>query len=323
MPEPNIFFDDQAIQKKTEAAKVILKSLGLPRDQQNERSALTLLALLDLKPESKWSNASSPLLGITPIMEFIAKYYGKIYKPNTRETIRRQTIHQFVEAGIVILNPDHIFRPPNSPKTVYKIEEDTLNLLRSYDSNEWNESLELYLSSAQTLSKRYAQERDMAQIAVQTDSGDTFFLSPGGQNLLIKKIIDEFCSRFTPGGRLIYVGDAADKWVYFKSEIFNQLGITVNPHGKMPDVVVYHVQKNWLLLIEAVTSHGPINPKRRNELEILFKDSTAGLVFVTCFLNRQDLAKYIHEISWETEIWVAESPTHMIHFNGERFLGPY
>ncbi len=322
MTEQSNFFNAQAVQK-TEQAKLILKSLGLPPGQQNDRSALTLLALLDLKPDTKWSNASSPLLGITPIMEFLSIHYRKNYKPNTRETIRRQTIHQFVEAGIVISNPDNISRPPNSPKTVYQMEKTTLNLLRRYDTDEWTNSLELYLLSVETLSQRYARERHMERLAVEIPSEDTIFLSPGGQNLLIKEIIEEFCSRFTPGGVLMYVGDAADKWLYFKPDIFNRLEITVNSHGKMPDLMVYHIQKNWLVLIEAVTSHGPINPKRRNELQILFENSTAGLVFVTAFLNRQDLAKYINEISWETEIWVAESPTHLIHFDGERFLGPY
>jgi hypothetical protein len=91
----------------------------------------------------------------------------------------------------------------------------------------------------------------------------------------------------------------------------------------MPDVVIHHTEKGWLLLIEAVTSHGPIDPKRRGELKRLFGASKAGLVFVTAFLTRKAMLPYLDELSWETEVWVAESPTHMIHFNGKRFLGPY
>ena len=91
----------------------------------------------------------------------------------------------------------------------------------------------------------------------------------------------------------------------------------------MPDVVVYFPDKNWLVLIEAVTSHGPVNPKRLTELKTLFAGSEAGMVFVTAFLNRRGLHKYLGDVAWETEVWVADSPDHMIHFNGERFLGPY
>jgi type II restriction enzyme len=309
--------------KRIEEAKAILRDMSLPTAQQNDRSALTLLALLNLKPDTPWSEASKPLLGITPIINFIAEDYGKEYAPNTRETIRRQTIHQFLEAGLIFLNPDQPSRPINSPKTVYQVTENTLELLRAYQSDNWTEKLRQYLTSVETLKMRYAQEREIELISVQVASGKTISLSPGGQNILIEQIINEFCSRFTPDGILIYIGDTGNKWLYFDSESLKALGVTVETHGKMPDIVVYYVQKNWLILIEAVTSHGPVNAKRRNELQILFKDSTAGLVFVTAFLNRRDMVRYLNEIAWETEVWIADSPTHLIHFNGERFLGPY
>jgi type II restriction enzyme len=140
---------------------------------------------------------------------------------------------------------------------------------------------------------------------------------------LVKKIIDDFCPLFTPAGRVIYVGDAETKWGYFDSNALRALGVEIEEHGKMPDVVVHYVEKKWLVLIEAVTSHGPVNPKRRHELKELFAGSKAGLVYVTAFLDRRTMMKYLDDISWETEVWIAESPTHLIHFNGERFLGPY
>ena len=128
---------------------------------------------------------------------------------------------------------------------------------------------------------------------------------------------------FTPGGKVIYVGDTETKYAYFESEALSELGVELEKHGKMPDVIIHHTSKNWLLLIEAVTSHGPVDAKRKNELKKMFSKSSAGLVFVTTFLTRKAMIEYLHEISWETEVWVADSPTHMIHFNGERFLGPY
>ena len=91
----------------------------------------------------------------------------------------------------------------------------------------------------------------------------------------------------------------------------------------MPDVVIHHTARNWLILVEAVTSHGPVSPKRMAELRRLFSGSAAGLVFVTAFPDRRTMHKYLDQISWETEVWVADSPDHMIHFDGERFLGPY
>jgi adenine-specific DNA-methyltransferase len=309
--------------KKTEAALKILKSLGMPRAQLNERSALTLLALLNVKPETAWRDADAPLIGITPIMDFITEHYGKKYAPNTRETVRRQTVHQFLDAGIIVINPDDPSRPTNSPKTVYRIEQNALELIRSYDSPQWNEKLREFLQSVETLKAKYAQEREGRRIPVKISSAITVHLSPGGQNRLVKRIMDLMLPNFAPGGKILYLGDTARKFAYFDRDALAKLGVTIEDHGKMPDVVIHHVKKNWLLLIEAVTSHGPVDPKRRGELKELFKGSKSGLVFVTAFLQRSDMVKYISQISWETEVWVAESPTHMIHFNGERFLGPY
>lgn len=311
------------IQKSIEQALEVLRSLGLPRQQQNERSALTLLSLLNLKPYDDWKDAQAPLMGITPMMEFFAEHYGKQYAPNTRETVRRQTVHQFLQAALIVSNPDKPSRPTNSPKAVYQIEPSALKLLREFGNSEWPQMVKKYLLSVESLKKQYAREREMLRIPVHVANGEEISLSPGGQNVLVKKIIDDFCAIFTPDGEVIYVGDTQEKWAYFDKTALLKLGVEIEEHGKMPDVVVHHVKKNWLVLIEAVTSHGPVNPKRRQELKELFAESKVGLVYVTAFLDRRTMFKYLEDISWETEVWVAESPTHLIHFNGERFLGPY
>jgi len=304
-------------------AQEILTVFGLPAEQRNERAALTLLALLDLGPDNAWAAAVDPLRGVTPIMEFVAKHYGKKWAPNTRETVRRFTLHQFEQAGLVVANPDQPDRPTNSPNYCYQIEPRALAVIRKFRTPEWERSLRQYLADARTLAQRYAQARDMQRIPLDLAPGVTIRLSPGGQNALVKKIVSEFCPRFTPGGKPIYVGDTHKKWAYFDADYLRGLGVSVEEHGKMPDVVVHFIKRNWLVLIEAVTSHGPVNPKRLTELKVLFAGSKAGLVFVTAFLNRRGLLKYLGDIAWETEVWVAASPDHMIHFNGERFLGPY
>ncbi len=314
--------DKKARQKIQEALKV-LGTFGFPRQQLNERSAVALLWLRFLKPKDKWTQAGAPLMGITPMMEFFAAHYGKQYKPNTRETVRRQTIHQFVQAALVLQNPDKPSRPTNSPKAVYQIEPSALKLLRDFGTSNWNKHLQRYLESVETLKQLYARQRQMRRIPVRLADGKKINLSPGGQNVLVKKVIDDFCPLFTPGGQVIYVGDTQKKWAYFDSKALEALGVKIEEHGKMPDVVTHYIENNWLVLIEAVTSHGPMNPKRRQELGQLFKGSKAGLVYVTAFVDRRTMMKYLDDISWETEVWVADSPTHLIHFNGERFLGPY
>lgn len=303
-------------------AQQALADLGLPAEQQNERAALTLLALLGLPPGAPWTDAVAPLLGVTPIMEFVARHYGKKWAPNTRETVRRYTLHQFVQAGLVVPNPDRPDRSTNSPSYCYQIESRAAEVLRTYGSSQWEYSARLYVGEIGSLSQRYAQARHMNRIPLKLGN-EEIALSPGGQNELVRLIIEEFCPRFTPGGAPAYVGDSGQKWAYLDEDLLVTLGIGLESHGKIPDVVIYFPAKNWLVLIEAVTSHGPISPKRLSELKELFKDCTAGLVFVTAFMDRSGFNRYLTEIAWETEVWIAESPSHMIHFNGERFLGPY
>jgi adenine-specific DNA-methyltransferase len=315
--------DPVKVKQRIDEALEVLVSLGLPKGQQNERSALTLLALLNLEPSRPWAKASAPLRGITPIMDWFAQHYGKRYAPNSRETVRRQTVHQFMEAGIIVANPDEPTRPINSGKTVYQIERGALELFRTYGTKRWGKDLRTWLMSVETLKARYAREREMQRVPLKLATGETIDLSPGGQNILVKQIIDEFCPRFLPGGKPIYIGDTDTKWAYFNEKRLANLGVTIDSHGKMPDVVIHQVKKNWLILIEAVTTHGPVDGKRRDELSRLFQDSKAGLVFVTTFLDRAAMVRYLGDISWETEVWVADAPSHLIHFNGERFLGPY
>lgn len=312
-----------AKENKIADAVQVLGELGMPRAQQNDRSALCLLALLDLRQGKSWAASKNPLVGITPMMEFARDHYSKQYAPNTRETFRRQTMHQLVAAGIALYNPDNPARPVNSPKAVYQIEPATLVLLRTFGTATWNKNLEVYLKNRKTLAARYAKAREMRKLPVKLTTGDTIRLSPGDHSELIKAVIEEFAPRFVPGGILIYAGDTGEKWGYFDKELLAKLAVEVDGHGKMPDVVLYCPERTWLLLVESVTSHGPVDGKRHEELARLFSKSKAGLVYVTAFPSRAAMTRYLGEIAWETEVWVADAPSHLIHFNGARFLGPY
>lgn len=309
--------------KHIETANKIIVALGLPREQQNERSALSLLALLNLTPGKLWAKAENPLVSITPIMNWARDHYGKEYAPNTRETFRRQAMHQFCDAGVAIYNPDAPDRPVNSPKTVYQVEPIVLRLLRTFGTKEWNKNLTAYLAKRETLVAKYAKEREQNRIPVEIEPGKKITLSPGEHSELIRAIIENFAPRFAPGSVLIYAGDTGEKWGYFNNTLLADLGVRVNAHGKMPDVILHFTEKNWLLLVESVTSHGPVNSKRHVELKKLFAKSKAGPVYVTAFPNRSIMSRYLGEIAWETEVWVADAPSHLIHFNGTRFLGPY
>jgi hypothetical protein len=309
-------------QRLTETGEILAALQFGPR-QRNDTAAYTLLALLDLRPNVPWEDAQAPLRGITPVIDFVAQEYGVRYAPNTRETIRDDAVKFFVEAGLLLRNPDDPNRPTNSGKTVYQIEPSALALLRNFGSKKWTPALEKYLASRESIKHEIARKRNLARVPVTLPDGSQVALSPGGQNPLMKAIIEQFCPAFAPGGVVIYIGDTENKFVHLEVERLKSLGITMDSAAKIPDVIVHYAAKNWLLLIEAVTSAGPVDGKRRKELKELFASCKAGLVFVTAFETRRTMQTFVSQIAWESEVWIAEDPDHMVHFDGERFLGPY
>ena len=305
-------------------AQEILKAMGLPSQQQNEMSALTLLALCEIKEDDSWTNASRGSKRLTKdIMAFVNENYknDSPYAPNTRETFRRQVLHQFVQAGIVNYNPDIPDLPVNSPKAHYALTEEALDVIKAYGTSEWDSKIQQFSIETPFLRNRYAEERDMYKIPLIVE-GKEYLLSPGAHNELQAAVITEFAPRFAAGGRLLYFGDTEDKNLHIETEILNELELPITEHSKLPDIIIYDSRREWLFLIEVVTSHGPISAKRLIELEDFTKDCPCGIVYVTAFPDNKEFRKHSGNIAWETEVWLANAPDHMIHFNGDRFIGP-
>ena len=311
-----------------EEAKNLLKLFEFDEKRTNDMAARTLLSLLNLREGDTWDQATNNRIGVRGLMDWMRNNLDYQIAENSRETVRREVLHQFVAVAFCEHNDDDPNRPTNSSKNVYRVSPNALNVIRMYSGNDANSSeftiaLEEYLADFQSLVELQREERRMAKIPVRMPSNEIEYINPGGQNKLIKAMVEEFCPRFIPGGRVLYIGDADNKTVNYDKDIFSSLGINLDMHGKMPDLVVYQEDKNWLFLMEAVTSHGPVNALRKKDLESLFKGSKAGIVYVSCFPNRQVLRSHLMYIAWETEVWLESDPTHMIHFNGSRFMGPY
>jgi adenine-specific DNA-methyltransferase len=317
-------------QMKLSEAKTLLTALGLPKAQCNDRSGWVFLALANIKPSYNWNTATAPLLPTVNIMGFIRNEYGMDYKPNSRETIRRQTLHQFEQARVVDRNRDDPARPTNSKDNNYSLNQPILEILAVYPNGNWKEKVQDYKDTVTELTAQYERQLGLHKIPITLPNGDTIKLSPGKHNQLHADIVHEFCSRFVgASGRLLYIGDTASsrneggKLMLLEVDYLKSLGVPPMSHDKLPDVVVYDESRKWLFLIEAVTSHGPVSPKRWIELEEAFKDCTVGIVYVTAFPDRAEFRRNAADIAWETEVWIADNPDHMVHFNGDRFLGPH
>ena len=304
-------------------AQEILKTLGLPAAQYNEMAALTLLALSGMKEEDSWNDCTKQSRGVTKgIMDFVNTNYEKSYAPNTRETFRRQVLHQFVQARIANYNPDDPTLPVNSPKAHYALTDEALCVIKTYGKDNWTDNVKHFIDIVGTLQQAYEKEREIVQIPVKLPSGEVLKLSSGKHNEVQAAIVEQFAPRFANGGVLLYLGDTAKKDLFVNTEMLAELGIPIDQHSKLPDVVLLDTERNWLFLIEAVTSHGPVSPKRIIELEEFLSDCNVGKVYVTAFPDMAEFKKHTTNIAWETEVWLMDIPDHMIHFNGDRFMGP-
>ena len=308
---------------KIQEAAAILEAIGLPKAQTNDRSALTLLALAGIGPDADWADSGQNTHRTVDIMAFIRDLYGKDYKPNSRETFRRQTLHQFMEARVVDLNPDDPTRPTNSGNNCYALTDHMLPILRTWGTVDFDEEVAAFIESVGRLRELYRKEREMHLVPVRLADGSELKLSPGKHNELQAAIIHDFGPRFAPGTTLLYLGDTAQKHLVFEAEIIKRLAIPITEHDKLPDVVLFDEQKDWIYFIEAVTSHGPVNPTRQRQLVDMLRDADVVPIYVSAFPDRDEFRKHVADIAWETEVWIASDPDHLIHFNGDKFLGPH
>ena len=307
---------------KIDEARDILDQLGLPPAQRNDISCLTLLALAGISEDSAWSESYKPSLTIHQILGFMKETYGREYAENTRETVRRQVIHQFEQARLVDRNPDQPDLPTNSPRSHYGLTDEALDVLRLYHHSDWKPKLLTFRSSHGALMEVYQRRRQMREIPIRISTGEEIRLSPGRHNKLEALVVSAFGPRFAPGAILLYLGDAARKLLHLDREKLDRLHIPFTEHDKLPDVALYDEERDWLFLVEAVTSHGPMSPKRVQELAVTLKDCTSRLLYISAFPDLRQFKRHVDNIAWETEVWIAEMPDHLIHFNGDKFLGP-
>lgn len=302
---------------KLEQAKDILEKIGMPKAQQADLCAYTLLALLNIKEKSKWNTATNEYIRIHDIMEFIKQNYGVAYAENSRETFRKQAMHHFRIAALIEDN----LKATNSPNYRYRITIEALNLIKKYGTRDWNKELAKYLKNHEKLISIYENKRNLTKIPVKIN-GKNFEFSTGKHNELQKAIIEEFAPRFAQNSIVLYVGDTKDKDLYKDVELLEKLKISMGDHEKLPDVILYQKEKKWIYFIEAVTSVGPISPKRIVEITDMTKDCKLGKIYVTAFLDMKTFKKFTEQLAWETEVWLSEMPDHMIHLNGDKFMGP-
>ena len=302
---------------KLEEAKNILKELKVPLKQQSDLCGYVILAMADIKKNDKWAKATNKWIRIHEVIAFIRDFYEVSYAENSRETFRKQAMHHFRNAAFIEDNG----KATNSPNYRYRLTDEMLLLVKIYQSSQWEEHKNKFLKSHQNLIDLYSSKKEVRKMPVKIN-GEDFTFSPGKHNQLQKLIIEEFAPRFADNSECLYVGDTIQKDLVKKEEKLKELGFEITLHDKMPDVVLYAEDKNWIYFVESVTSVGAMEPKRIKEIEEMTENVSAGKIYVTAFLDFKTFKRFSDSLAWETEVWIADMPDHMIHLNGDKFLGP-
>jgi len=334
-PAPTSVLDISPKGQKVEQAKTILREAGIAlrniTARAQERAALCLLAVAQIAAADQWADAKSHLgdkkiraLRSREILAFRNDHYQEGLSSGSYDDVRRKDLALLVSAGLVAPSAKDAAADTNDGTRGYALTPEALQLLRAFRTPEWERVLKGFRESQGGIRDRLSKAREMQKVPVTLPSGTELLLSPGPHNELQKEIIKEFLPRFARGAQVLYVGDTENKTLVVDQRGLRAIGMPVPERGdRLPDIVAYESERNWVFLIEAVHSSNPVDDERHKMLMRLTANSTAGRVFVTAFLTKADFRKWATRIAWETEVWIADNPTHMIHFDGERFLGPY
>ena len=300
-----------------EQARDFLSQIGVPAKQCNDMCCYVLVALSNMAQKSTWIAAENPWMGPHDIIVYLDANSIKSYAENSRETIRKNCLRPFRDLAIIEDNG----LASNSGNYKYRLTNEILELLRVYKTDEWVTALKYHNKYSKTLVHSYQSKKELEKMPVRVNGQDLRF-SPGKHNQLQKQILEVFAPKFAQGFECLYVGDSADRDMYKNTERLQELGFDITL-DVLPDVVLYVPDKKWLLFVECVTTVGPIDQKRMNDIKNMTQDVAAGNVYVTAFPNFATYKKFSQDLAWETEVWIAEMPEHLIHLNGNKFLGPH
>jgi len=317
------------VQQLINEALHILDHFGIPIEDKTarklERMALAFLAVCDVKVSDDWVKAKSLndgyALKTRDIIDYINANFAESISRGSYDDIRRKDLKHPALAGVVISDRPKSAR--NDPNRAWTVNPSYIQLIRAYSQDNWDSRVEKFFEGKTTLREQLAVRRDLPRIPIQLPSGIELEFGLGEHNQLQKAIVEEFLPRYGFGANVVYIGDAENKFLYYDVDTAGEIGLATLAHEELPDVVAYSQERNWLYLIEAVHSSGPMSPERIIVLQPFLKNCTADIIFVTAFIDRATFRKFVADIAWETEVWIASSPDHLVHFDGEKFLGPY
>ena len=299
-----------------EEARALLRDLGLPRKLYNDMACYTLIAMTDMADHDTWADTTNEFIGMHGVIDYLRENDLRVYAENSRESFRKDVVKPWRNLALVEDNGE----PTNSGNMKYRLKEEVIQLIRTYGTEEWQTALHYFQIYHPALVRGQAAERTITNMNVRINGHD-YRLSPGAHNILQKEVAEVFKEHFARDSEFVYLGDSTDRQLYRNAEILEALGFDITL-DVLPDIVLYDRERNWLFFIECVTTVGPVSEQRKRDIENMTRGVDAGNIYVTAFPNISTFKKHAENLAWETEVWISDMPTHLIHLNGDHFIGP-
>ena len=286
--------------------QTILKQLNFDQRFNTEQTAICVISFFDNHPK---------LMRIHDIIIHAKAKLNKSYAENTRESIRKASLKRLVNHGLVIFNKDDPARPTNSGLANYCLTEEFYQILRSKGKSR-DQLMDAWKkihnsTSAQTIDTTH-------NVTVNLPDGEKLELSPGAHNILEKHIVENLVPHQIKKPEVVYLGDTKKKMLYVNGKLVKRLGLVLDEHDKLPDVIVWSHASKKFLVIESVTSVGPVEESRKKEIESVINKKTGknySIVYITAFLDRKTFARFAGIIATETYVWIAAEPDQLIHYS--------
>lgn len=297
-------------------------------DSYLNAETIMTVAVAEMNDNRKWRNASEDYHGTHHIVKYINENFpnkagldNAPYAENSRETFRKYNIKPWITAGI--LEPKAGLST-NDKDNSYRFTSYFAALIRTYGTEQWEEKLSDYMSTYQSYREYLKQTKSVERNYRAEYNGINIELKKSPHNKLQLQILKELLPLISEGKpELLYIGDAVDRDLWQKDDRLKELGIYVlSGSGNLPDIIAYDSVNKRILFIEAFHSTGPFTIDRVNTIRNLCKcEPGTEAAFITAFDTTAKMLKNYKNVAWETDIWTAEEPTHLLHKNGDKFMG--
>lgn len=308
--------------KDLESIGNVLKEIGFPERNITDLTKICIAALIDKTPREGLITGKKCLhdgARITDIIEYAnTTFEDSHYAENTRESVRKHSLKYLMDSNLIERNADDPSRPTNSGITNYTIVPQFEKLISSYSNKtEFNELKKQFLNTeVLEVRNKIKKLKKLTQLSVTLPSGNKIILSPGEHNIIEKTIVENLFNIYAKP-ELIYIGDTSNKVCDYSTnwKLCKQIGLEIDKHNKLPDVIGFDNETNRVMIWEAVASSGPVNDLRKKELDYLFKDCPFKIDYYTVFLTEKVYQKFASTICTGTSVYIIESKKHIAYSN--------